>query len=237
MTKRKEIEIKDWVKERDKSTEERFKKNIDFKPLNDGQRFYVEAIKKSIITFGIGPSGVGKTYIACAIAAKMFLAGEIDRIVLSRPLVQCDEELGILPGSISEKVNPYLAPVLDCLSDFFNKYELEKLIFEEKIIICPLALMRGRTWKRSFIILDEANNATRNQLRMLLTRIGEGSKMVISGDVTQSDLMPGKEPPLLDIIRLLKGHKDIARIQLLAEDIVRHPLIQWIEDQLYEPLK
>jgi phosphate starvation-inducible PhoH-like protein len=230
---RKSVELKDWVRERDKDVESRIQQTRQLKPLTKNQAVYADAIRKHTVTIAAGPPGSGKTYIPCGIAAKMLQAGEVERIVVARPLIQCDEELGILPGDLNEKVSPFLAPVFDAFGDFFEQKDLQRLEFENKLVVCPLAVMRGRTFKNSFVILDEASNATAGQLRMFLTRFGVGSKVVVSGDIFQSDLTPGKMPPLLDVMKRLRGHKDIAVVQLTDADVVRHPLISFIDERLH----
>jgi phosphate starvation-inducible PhoH-like protein len=225
-------EADSWQEKRDRDVAERSAKK-PLRPLTDNQKRYVEAVDRCTVTIVAGPPGSGKTYCACGIAARMLKSGDVDRVVVARPLLTCGEELGFLPGDMNEKVSPYLAPVFDSLEDFFEKRELQTLVSQEKIVICPLAVMRGRSFKKSFVILDEANNATYGQLRMFLTRFGEGSKVVVSGDLFQSDLTPGRMPPLLDVMKRLNGHPDISIVQLTDDDVVRHPLIRFIEERLH----
>jgi len=202
-------------------------------PKTPSQKAYIKAIKENDIVFGIGPAGTGKTYLAMAMALKYLKDNRISKIILTRPAVEAGEKLGFLPGGIAEKVHPYLTPLYDALYDMvdFDKanYLLEKGVIE----IAPLAFMRGRTLNDSFIILDEAQNTTREQMKMFLTRIGFGSKAVITGDVTQIDLPKKRESGLLDAFRVLKGIEGIAFVEFKKEDVVRHPIVQKII-QAYE---
>ncbi len=202
-------------------------------PKTPSQKAYIKAIKENDIVFGIGPAGTGKTYLAMAMALKYLKENRISKIILTRPAVEAGEKLGFLPGGIAEKVHPYLTPLYDALYDMvdFDKanYLLEKGVIE----IAPLAFMRGRTLNDAFIILDEAQNTTREQMKMFLTRIGFGSKAVITGDVTQIDLPKKKESGLLDAFRVLKGIEGIAFVEFKKEDVVRHPIVQKII-QAYE---
>jgi phosphate starvation-inducible PhoH-like protein len=202
-------------------------------PKTPSQKAYIKAIKENDIVFGIGPAGTGKTYLAMAMALKYLKDNRISKIILTRPAVEAGEKLGFLPGGIAEKVHPYLTPLYDALYDMvdFDKasYLLEKGVIE----IAPLAFMRGRTLNDAFIILDEAQNTTREQMKMFLTRIGFGSKAVITGDVTQIDLPKKGQSGLLDALRILKGIDGIAFVEFRKEDVVRHPIVQKII-QAYE---
>lgn len=240
--KKKAIEVKDWIKNRDESAKSRLKTSSavqrkPFKPMNEGQEDYLEAIKSSIITFCIGPAGSGKTYIPCAYAAELLLADKIKQIVITRPTIGCGKTLGFLPGDLRGKFDPFLGPIFQSFADFMSKAEIEKFIAEERIVIIPIEYMRGLTLKNCVIIVDEANNCSTTDLKMILTRIGDNAKMIISGDINQSDLTPGRIPPLLRVMDKLEGNNAISHIELLPEDVVRHPLIAWIENALYEPLQ
>lgn len=202
------------------------------KPLTRNQEIYFKAVETSTVTICVGPAGTGKTYMACGIAAEMLKDGRIDRIVLARPLLACDEELGFLKGGLEEKVGPYVVPMLDAFDNFFTSRELVRHVEQETIEVCPLAIMRGRTFRRAVVILDEAQNATFGQLRMFLTRFGEGTRVVVCGDATQSDLPPRHGSPLVNVIDRLWGHPDIAVVRLTRDDVVRHGLIQWIDERL-----
>ena len=193
-----------------------------------GQKRYVDAIKKSTVTLGIGPAGTGKTYLAVAAAVAAFRAGQVNRIILPRPAVEAGERLGFLPGDLQNKVDPYLRPLYDALYDMLGAETFQKYQERGSIEVAPLAYMRGRTLDDSFIILDEAQNTTREQMKMFLTRLGFGSKIVITGDVTQIDLPDDKVSGLKDAVRVLDGVKDIAICRLTAADVVRHALVQEI---------
>ncbi len=192
-----------------------------------GQRAYVNAIKKHTLTFGIGPAGTGKTYLAVAMAVAAFKAGEYERIILTRPAIEAGEKLGFLPGDLQEKVDPYLRPLYDALQEMFGVDNYGTLIERGIIEVAPLAYMRGRTLSHAFIILDEAQNTTDEQMKMFLTRLGEGSKMVVNGDLTQIDL-PGGTSGLKRAVKLLDGIEDIDVSILTDKDIVRHELVQRI---------
>lgn len=198
------------------------------KPKTIGQKNYVEAIKNNIITVGVGPAGTGKTYLAVAMAVVAFKKKEINRIILTRPAVEAGESLGFLPGDLQEKVDPYLRPLYDALFEMLGGENFT--LYQEKgmIEVAPLAYMRGRTLDNSFIILDEAQNTTKEQMKMFLTRIGFNSKAVITGDITQIDLPHGKVSGLKDAIRIIKNIEDIEVFNLTDRDVVRHPLIQKI---------
>ena len=194
-------------------------------PRTPTQGAYIEAIRKHELIFGIGPAGTGKTYLAVACAAEALMNGEVDRIVLSRPAVEAGERLGFLPGDMKEKVDPYMQPLYDALNDFLPQKQVQKLMEEKRIEIAPLAFMRGRTLSNAFIVLDEAQNATTMQMKMFLTRLGEGSRMVITGDRTQIDLPRGVPSGLQDAERILKGVKGVTFNYFTAKDVVRHPLV------------
>jgi phosphate starvation-inducible protein PhoH and related proteins len=189
------------------------------------QKLYIEAIRRHELVFGIGPAGTGKTYLAVACAAEALMNGEVDRIVLSRPAVEAGERLGFLPGDMKEKVDPYLRPLYDALYDMMPQSLVQKGLAENQIEIAPLAFMRGRTLAHAFVILDEAQNTTPQQMKMFLTRLGEGSRMVVTGDPTQVDLPNNMTSGLSDALGILKGVKGVEQVQFVAEDIVRHPLV------------
>ncbi len=193
-----------------------------------GQKKYVEAIKKSTITIAVGPAGTGKTYLAVALAASAYKAKQIDKIILTRPAVEAGEKLGFLPGDLQEKVNPYLRPLYDGLQEMFGLETYQKLIERGAIEVAPLAYMRGRTLSNAFIILDEAQNTTREQMKMFLTRLGENSRMVVTGDLTQTDLPDGKKSGLREAVGILKNIDGISVTALTEKDVVRHPLVQAI---------
>ncbi len=193
-----------------------------------GQQKYMKAIAKNTVTIGVGPAGTGKTYLAVAAAVAAFRERTVNRIVLTRPAVEAGERLGFLPGDLQNKVDPYLRPLYDALYDMLGAETFQKYQERGSIEVAPLAYMRGRTLDDSFIILDEAQNTTREQMKMFLTRLGFGSKIVITGDITQIDLPEDKTSGLKDAIRVLEGVKDIAICRLTAADVVRHALVQEI---------
>ena len=193
-----------------------------------GQKKYVEAIKKNTVTLGVGPAGTGKTYLAVAAAVAAFRAKEVNRIILTRPAVEAGERLGFLPGDLQSKVDPYLRPLYDALFEMLGPESYQKYVERGNIEVAPLAYMRGRTLDDSFIILDEAQNTSREQMKMFLTRLGFGSKIVITGDVTQIDLPDGKPSGLREAMRVLKGVEDIAICTLSGADVVRHVIVQRI---------
>jgi phosphate starvation-inducible PhoH-like protein len=199
-------------------------------PKSINQKVYIDSIRKHDIVFGIGPAGTGKTYLAMAMAISCLLKKEIKRIVLTRPAVEAGEHLGFLPGDLYEKVNPYLRPLYDALHDMMDFEDASRLIQRGAIEVAPLAFMRGRTLNDSFVILDEAQNATTEQMKMFLTRLGFSSKAVITGDVTQTDLPEGKTSGLIEATDILHGIKGIRFIYFTREDVVRHPLVQEIID-------
>ncbi len=194
-------------------------------PRTDAQKAYVRALFGNELAFGIGPAGTGKTYLAVAVGVSMFIEGHVDRIILSRPAVEAGEKLGYLPGDMKEKVDPYMQPLYDALNDFLPGKQLAKLIEEKRIEIAPLAFMRGRTLANAFVVLDEAQNATSMQMKMFLTRLGEGSRMVITGDRSQVDLPRGQVSGLHDAERLLSNIPGVAFNYFAARDVVRHPLV------------
>jgi len=193
-----------------------------------GQKKYVEAIRKHDITFGVGPAGTGKTYLAVALALAALREGRVARIILTRPAVEAGEALGFLPGDLYEKITPYLRPLHDALHDMLPAEEIQKHTERATIEIAPLAYMRGRTLNHAFIILDEAQNSTTEQMLMFLTRLGHGSKAVITGDETQIDLPPHKHSGLLEAHRVLRHVEGIAIVEFGKRDVVRHPLVQRI---------
>jgi phosphate starvation-inducible PhoH-like protein len=194
-------------------------------PRTDAQKAYVRSLFENELAFGIGPAGTGKTYLAVAVGVNMFIGGQVDRLILSRPAVEAGEKLGYLPGDMKDKVDPYMQPLYDALNDFLPGKQVAKLMEEKKIEIAPLAFMRGRTLSDAFVVLDEAQNATTMQMKMFLTRLGEGSRMVVTGDRSQVDLPRGQQSGLHDAERLL-GHIDqISFDYFSARDVVRHPLV------------
>ena len=195
------------------------------RPKTANQKRYVDAIEDHTITFGIGPAGTGKTYLAMAMAVAALNAKKINRIILTRPAVEAGEHLGFLPGTLSEKIDPYLRPLFDALHDMIDIDSIPRLMQSGIIEVAPLAYMRGRTLNDAFVILDEAQNTTPEQMKMFLTRLGFGSKMVVTGDVTQIDLPNGQSSGLRVIRDILKDIDDIAFLELTAEDVVRHRLI------------
>ncbi len=194
-------------------------------PRTDAQKAYVQALFGNELAFGIGPAGTGKTYLAVAVGVNMLINGQVDRIILSRPAVEAGEKLGYLPGDMKDKVDPYMQPLYDALNDFLPGKQLAKMIEEKVIEIAPLAFMRGRTLAHAFVVLDEAQNATTMQMKMFLTRLGEGSRMVITGDRTQIDLPRGVPSGLADAERLLDRIPGIAFNYFTSRDVVRHPLV------------
>ena len=189
-----------------------------------GQKTYVDAIKKNTVVFGIGPAGTGKTYLAVCMAVAAFKSKQVDKIILTRPAVEAGEKLGFLPGDLQTKVDPYLRPLYDALQELLGLETYAKLMEKGAIEVAPLAYMRGRTLSNAFIILDEAQNATKEQMKMFLTRMGEGSKTVVTGDVTQIDL-DGKTSGLVQAAEILEGVEGISVCRLTAKDVVRHPLV------------
>ena len=202
------------------------KKTVE--PRTKAQRDFVQSLTDNELAFGIGPAGTGKTYLAVAVGVSKFIAGEVDKIILSRPAVEAGEKLGYLPGDMKDKVDPYMQPLYDALNDFLPAKQLAKLIEDKTIEIAPLAFMRGRTLAHSYIVLDEAQNATSMQMKMFLTRLGEGSRMVITGDRSQIDLPKGAMSGLLDAESLLSKISTIGFNYFTSKDVVRHPLVATI---------
>ena len=196
------------------------------KPKTLGQKRYCTAIREHTITIGVGPAGTGKTYLAVAMAVTAFRAQEVNRIILTRPAVEAGEKLGFLPGDLQQKVDPYLRPLYDALFDMLGAETYQKYVERGNNEVAPLAYMRGRTLDDSFIILDEAQNTTQEQMKMFLTRLGFGSKMVITGDVTQIDLPDGRKSGLKEVMRILRDIDDIAQVRFDGRDVVRHRLVQ-----------
>lgn len=223
---RRDEELQEYVNRR--TSEEVASRTVRPKTRNQG--LYLDSMRDKIITMCHGPAGTGKTYMACGVAAQMMRAGKVARIVLTRPLLECDEELGFLPGGMGEKVAPMMRPFFDAFGDFFTPPELVDLVNKDRLEICPLAYMRGRTFRDAYCILDEAQNATRRQLKLFLTRFGGGyPRVVVCGDHTQSDLPVDLDGnPLLYAVDRLWGDPDIGVVRFDAGDIVRHGLIQRI---------
>lgn len=194
-------------------------------PRSKQQASFIQAMKDNDMVFGVGPAGTGKTYLAVAMGVSMLMSGEVQRLVLTRPAIEAGEKLGFLPGDMKEKVDPYLRPIYDALHDMSHESRIEKLLDSGDIEIAPLAFMRGRTLANAFVILDEAQNTSAMQMKMFLTRIGEGSKMVITGDATQIDLHPEQVSGLIDAQRRLKNIDSIKFIEFDERDVVRHPII------------
>ncbi len=206
-------------------------------PKTVGQKRYIKMIQQNTITLGIGPAGTGKTYLAVAMAVNAFRAGEVSRIILTRPAVEAGEKLGFLPGDLQNKVDPYLRPLFDALMEFLGAENFQRYQERGSIEVAPLAYMRGRTLDDSFIILDEAQNTTREQMKMFLTRMGFGSKIIITGDITQIDLPDNKKSGLVEAMRVLRNIDDIAIVRFSDKDVVRHKLVQDIikaYDKYYE---
>lgn len=203
-------------------------KGRPIRPKTLGQKKYLEAIRTHSITFGVGPAGTGKTYLAVAMAVKAFKAHEVSKIILTRPAVEAGEKLGFLPGDLQNKVDPYLRPLYDGLFDMLGQETYQKLMEKGLIEVAPLAYMRGRTLDDAFIILDEAQNTTPEQMKMFLTRMGVNSKVIVTGDVTQIDLPDKQRSGLVDALRVLSGIEDIAQVYFSEKDVVRHRLVQEI---------
>lgn len=197
-------------------------------PKSVVQREYLEAIEQHDIVFGVGPAGTGKTYLAMAQAVSYLLAKRVTRIILARPAVEAGEKLGFLPGDLQEKVNPYLRPLYDALHDMLDAERVERLLERGVIEVAPIAFMRGRTLNEAFVILDEAQNTTSEQMKMFLTRLGFGSKAVVTGDVTQIDLPSGRTSGLVEALTIVNGIEGISIVRFDERDVVRHPLIQRI---------
>lgn len=219
--------------------EDEITKNVKGKSIRVqtlGQKYYTDAIKSNDLVFGIGPAGTGKTYLAVVMAIHALKNGEVKRIILTRPAVEAGERLGFLPGDLKEKVDPYLRPLYDALHDVFGSEHTMRLIERDTIEIAPLAYMRGRTLDDAFVILDEAQNTTPEQMKMFLTRLGFGSKMVINGDITQIDLPNGVQSGLQAAKHILASVTGISFVHLSATDVVRHPIVQKVIDA-YEKAK
>jgi len=199
-------------------------------PRTANQGAYLKALKLNELVFGVGPAGTGKTYLAVAMAVDALTSGKVDRIILSRPAVEAGERLGFLPGDMREKVDPYLRPLYDALYDMLPGEQVTKRLATGEIEIAPLAFMRGRTLANAFAILDEAQNTTAMQMKMFLTRLGEGSRMVVTGDLSQVDLPPGTRSGLADALEALEGVQGIGTVRFLNQDVVRHPLVGRIVD-------
>lgn len=198
------------------------------KPKTIGQKKYVDMIRKNTVVFGIGPAGTGKTYLAMAMAITAFKNNEVNRIIMTRPAIEAGEKLGFLPGDLQQKVDPYLRPLYDALFEIMGAEAFSRNMEKGLLEVAPLAYMRGRTLDNAFIVLDEAQNTTPEQMKMFLTRIGYGSKAVVTGDITQIDLAEGKRSGLTEAIKILKDVEDIGIITLTNKDVVRHPLVQKI---------
>lgn len=211
-------------------------KGKPIKPKTIGQKKYVKAIEENTITLGVGPAGTGKTYLAVAMAVTAFRAGQVHRIILTRPAVEAGEKLGFLPGDMQNKVDPYLRPLYDALFDMMGAELFHRCLEQGNIEVAPLAFMRGRTLDDSFLILDEAQNTTSEQMKMFLTRLGVGSKGVITGDVTQIDLPSRKKSGLLEAMKVLQNVDDIVQVRFTDKDVVRHKLVQDII-RAYEKFK
>ena len=194
-------------------------------PRTPNQAAYLKALRERELVFGLGPAGTGKTYLAVAAAVQMLTAGRVDRIILSRPAVEAGERLGFLPGDLREKVDPYLRPLYDALHDMLPDEQVMKRIASNEIEIAPLAFMRGRTLANAYVILDEAQNTTPVQMKMFLTRLGENSRMAVTGDLTQIDLPPGTRSGLQDAIEAIEGVEGLAIVRFDSKDVVRHPLV------------
>lgn len=197
-------------------------------PKTENQRFYLDAISRHDLTFAFGPAGTGKTYLAVAAAVHLLREGAVTRVILCRPAVEAGEKLGFLPGDLEAKVNPYLRPLLDALHDMMEYRDLRRFLESDVVEVVPLAFMRGRTLNGAVIILDEAQNATKGQMKMFLTRMGHGSKMIVTGDTTQIDLPDPAESGLIDAVRRLRRVPGVATVALAGEDVVRHKLVQRI---------
>ena len=198
------------------------------KPRTPVQARYLEALVRNDLVLGLGPAGTGKTYLAVAVGASMLARGEVDRLILSRPAVEAGERLGFLPGDMKEKVDPYLRPLYDALYDMLPAEQIQRRIDEGVIEVAPLAFMRGRTLAHSYVILDEAQNCTTQQMKMFLTRLGEGARMAVTGDPTQTDLPPGQTSGLSEARQVLKGVEGVEMVEFTDADVVRHPLVQRI---------
>jgi phosphate starvation-inducible PhoH-like protein len=200
----------------------------EIRPKTAGQRAFVESVQRNTLTFGIGPAGTGKTFLAVVMAVRALREREVARLILSRPAIEAGERLGFLPGDLKEKVDPYMRPLYDSLGELLDDTVVARYLERGIIEVAPLAYMRGRTLSDAFVILDEAQNATRDQLKMFLTRLGSSSKMIVNGDVTQIDLPGGATSGLLEVPRRFDGIDDIGIVELSETDVVRHPLVSRI---------
>ncbi|MGD9614139.1 MAG: PhoH family protein [Alphaproteobacteria bacterium] len=218
-----EIEDKSFSLWRDDSGFRTRKRRIA--PRSAAQAHYVKAMREHELVFGLGPAGTGKTYLAVAAAIDLLMTGKVERIILSRPAVEAGERLGFLPGDLREKVDPYLRPIFDALNDMLPADQLAKRLASGEIEVAPIAFMRGRTLAHAFVILDEAQNTTPVQMKMFLTRLGEGSRMVVTGDPTQIDLPPGTRSGLADALEALRGVEEIGIVRFTEKDVVRHKLV------------
>ena len=200
--------------------------DLRVRPRTQGQQEYLEAIARHEMTFAIGPAGTGKTYLAMAVAVSHLMNKKVKRLILTRPAVEAGENLGFLPGDLEEKISPYLRPLYDALYAMVDLTKVQRMIEEQRIEVAPLAFMRGRTLDHSFILLDEAQNTTSEQMKMFLTRLGQGSRAIITGDVTQCDLPRGTKSGLAEAARILKSVPEIGIVHLSRRDVVRHPLVE-----------
>jgi len=202
--------------------------DLRVRPRTQGQQEYLEAIARHEMTFAIGPAGTGKTYLAMAVAVSHLMNKKVKRLILTRPAVEAGENLGFLPGDLEEKISPYLRPLYDALYAMVDLTKVQRMIEEQRIEVAPLAFMRGRTLDHSFILLDEAQNTTSEQMKMFLTRLGQGSRAIVTGDVTQCDLPRGTKSGLAEAARILKSVPEIGIVHLSRRDVVRHPLVERI---------
>lgn len=231
--KEQEEKEQSWQEQRDKCVEEEKHQPLKIKAKTKNQEKYVNSIEKCTVTICSGVAGSGKTYIACGLAAEMLLENKIQKIVIARPLVECGQRLGAFPGDLKEKTEPFMVCMLEVFGKFIPKAKMKKMKMDEVIEICPLEIMRGRTFHDSAIILDEAQNATRRQLKMFLTRFGTDSKVIVCGDHTQTDL-PHSEGNTMEWLLGKLDHEDIGKVFLGPEDVQRHGLIRYIIEQLGE---
>ena len=200
-------------------------RRTDLRGRTPTQSLYLQNIASHDITFGIGPAGTGKTYLAVAYGASLLLQGRVERLIVTRPAVEAGEKLGFLPGALEDKVDPYLAPIWDCLRDVLGRDQLSRRKAAGDIEIAPLAFMRGRTLSHAFVVVDEAQNTTRMQMKMLLTRIGFGARMAVTGDISQIDLPPGQPSGLIEALDILDGVEGVSMVRFTRADVVRHPLV------------